>query len=185
MCFISPKHAHFYFFCHILQHFPLFVPLQKSKFIIIFASHEFPHQDILSFRRSEMREDYYAVLGCDPSASQEQIMAEYKARNSFCISFNGKLTIFGYVFHFQVRARQLHPDKQHQASPEEEEDKKEDSTTEFQLLQEVRKWLCRKFQMQKTFPQKFPYFRHNLFFKRMRQDLICCAVSSLRSRKVF
>ena len=38
---------------------------------------------------------------------------------------------------FQVRARQLHPDKQNQASPEEEEDKKEDSTTEFQLLQEV------------------------------------------------
>ena len=45
----------------------------------------------------------------------------------------------GTCFMFQVRARQLHPDNQHQASPEEEEDKKEDSTTEFQLLQEVRK----------------------------------------------
>ncbi len=58
--------------------------LDGSKFIIIFASHDFHHQDILSFRRSEMREDYYAVLGCDPSASQEQIMAEYKARNNLC-----------------------------------------------------------------------------------------------------
>ncbi len=63
--------------------------LDGSKFTIIFASHEFPHQDILSFRRSEMREDYYSVLGCDPSASQEQIMAEYKARNSSLLYLMG------------------------------------------------------------------------------------------------
>ena len=37
----------------------------------------------------EDKVDYYSVLGCDPSSSEEQIMTEYR-----------------------VRARQSHPDKQ-------------------------------------------------------------------------
>ncbi len=83
-------------------------------------------QDILRFRR-ESKEDYYSVLGCDPSSTQEQILAEYK-----------------------VRARQLHPDKhvrrkkaggagegQEEAEEDKEEDGQQQDCKEFQLLQEV------------------------------------------------
>ena len=38
---------------------------------------------ILNFRK-DSEEDFYALLGCDPSASPEQITAEYKARVKDC-----------------------------------------------------------------------------------------------------
>jgi hypothetical protein len=76
--------------------------------------------DILNYGGKERKEDYYALLGCDRSATVEQITAEYR-----------------------VRARRLHPDKQKvndlgenpskDAHPVEEQD----TTEEFQLLQEV------------------------------------------------
>ena len=39
---------------------------------------------ILRFQAKNPEEDFYAVLGCDPSASVEQVTAEFKARVKDC-----------------------------------------------------------------------------------------------------
>ena len=56
---------------------------------------------------SSSSEDYYSVLGCDPSSSREQLAAEFRAR-----------------------ARILHPDKR-------DDEEGEEDCSQFQLLQEV------------------------------------------------
>ena len=39
---------------------------------------------ILRFQAKNPEEDFYALLGCDPSASVEQVTAEFKARVKDC-----------------------------------------------------------------------------------------------------
>lgn len=73
---------------------------------------------ILNYER-DPNEDFYNLLGCDRSSTQEQIIAEFKAR-----------------------AKKCHPDKTQINNPNDpdalNEEKLPGKTDEFQLLHQVR-----------------------------------------------
>ena len=69
---------------------------------------------------SEDQCDYYSVLGCQPSSTEEQILAEYR-----------------------IRAKDCHPDRQEGRQGATQEGR-EGATKEFQRIQEAKEILLDK-----------------------------------------